>query len=177
MSPAVLDSDRPHDRLSAREEFIAAMSNAATGVTVVTTDGPGGRFAQTVSAMCSVSADPPSLLVCVNQRSPLVSAARRNGHFAVNVLGAAHAHVSDTFAGRPSDGQPYDFGCARWGRLESEAPVLDGAAAAFDCRLTEVSAVGTHLVLIGTVLASRYSGAPPLVYHARAYGTHHPITH
>ncbi|GEB48536.1 flavin reductase family protein [Streptomyces cacaoi] len=47
------------------------MGNAATGVTVVTTDGPHGRYGQTVSAMCSVSADPPALLVCVTVRSPL----------------------------------------------------------------------------------------------------------
>ena len=54
----------------ARETFIAAMGQAATGVTVVTTDGRAGRLGVTVSAMTSVSADPPLLLICVNRRSP-----------------------------------------------------------------------------------------------------------
>lgn len=60
----------PDQLLTSRQDFVAAMGNAATGVTVVSTEGPAGHFAQTVSAMCSVSADPPSLLVCVNERSP-----------------------------------------------------------------------------------------------------------
>jgi flavin reductase len=158
-----------------REEFVTAMANAATGITVVTTDGPGGRYAQTISAMCSVSADPPSLLICVNRRSPLAGAARRNGVFAVSVLGAGQAHISDTFAGRPAGGEPYDFGCARWGRLETGVPVLDGSAAAFDCRLTAATGSGTHLILFGTVLDSTVSAEPPLLYHARAYGVHQPI--
>jgi flavin reductase (DIM6/NTAB) family NADH-FMN oxidoreductase RutF len=43
--------------------FLSAMSGAASGVTVVATDGAGGRFGQTVSAMCSVSADPPLVII------------------------------------------------------------------------------------------------------------------
>jgi flavin reductase (DIM6/NTAB) family NADH-FMN oxidoreductase RutF len=160
---------------SANEEFITAMRNVATGVTVVASEGPGGRYAQTVSAMCSVSADPPSLLVCVNVRSPLADAVCRNGVFAVNVLGAGQAHVCDTFAGRPAAGEPYDFGCARWRQLRTGSPVLDGAAAVFDCRLADSTRTGTHLILVGTVLASTVSAEVPLLYHARAYGTHRPI--
>src|SRR5436190_4986272 len=63
--------ERPEER---RAEFVDAMSRAATGVTVVTSDGIAGRFGQTVSAMCSVSADPPTLLVCINRKSPICDA-------------------------------------------------------------------------------------------------------
>ena len=161
----------------ATEDFIAAMANAATGVTVVTTDGPAGRFAQTVSAMCSVSAEPPSVLVCVNLRSPLGEALRRNGIFAVNVLTVGQSHVSDTFAGRPAAGPPYDFGCADWYTLESGAPVLDRAAAAFDCSLTQESRSGSHHIFVGTVLATGASAQAPLLYHARTYGACLPIDH
>lgn len=158
-----------------REEFVAAMGNAATAVTVVATAGPAGRFAQTVSAMCSVSADPPSILVCVNRRSPLVEAVRRNGVFTVNVLGVGQAHVSDTFAGRPATGEPYDFGCARWRTLHTGAPVLEDATAAFDCRLTAATHSGSHLILVGAVVTSSSTSQAPLLYHARAYGRHDPI--
>src|SRR4051812_9405794 len=54
-----------------RAHFIDAMSRGVTGVTVVTTSGELGDFGQTVSAMCSVSADPPLLLVCINRKSPI----------------------------------------------------------------------------------------------------------
>ncbi|WP_181139908.1 flavin reductase family protein [Streptomyces sp. Ru71] len=173
MSLAPHHLDTPTD--DTRRQFVAAMGNAATGVTVVATDGPAGRLAQTVSAMCSVSADPPSLLVCVNRRSPLVAAVRRNQVFSVNVLSTGQAHVSDTFAGRPAAGEPYDFGCAHWHRLDSGAPGLTGAAAVFDCRLAEARPLGTHVVLVGSVLASRCTDLMPLTYHARSYGAHHPI--
>lgn len=174
-----LTLDDAVDPRTRRADFVAAMGNAATGVTVVATDGPAGRFAQTVSAMSSVSADPPSLLVCVNLRSPLADAAVRNGVFTVNVLAVDQAHVSDVFAGRASGGevpyQPYDFGCASWRPLETGAPGLAGAAAVFDCRLAAGHEHGTHRILLGEVLASSVTAARPLVHHARAYGAPRPL--
>jgi flavin reductase (DIM6/NTAB) family NADH-FMN oxidoreductase RutF len=106
-----------------RGPFVAAMRAAVSGVTVVTTDGPGGRRGLTVSSMASVSADPPTLLVCVTRRSPLVAAIRANGVFAVGVLGAHQAGVAEVFAGRTS-GERFGFGCARWEAGASGAPLL-----------------------------------------------------
>ena len=160
---------------SLQHTFVAAMGNAATGVTVVATDGTGGRFAQTVSAMCSVSAEPPTVLVCVNVRSPLVEAIARHGVFTVNVLADDQAHVADTFAGRPSAGAPYDFGCAEWAVADSGSPALLGAAAVFDCTLAGSVRSGTHRVFLGTVNGSRAEPTRPLVYHARRYGRHEPL--
>ena len=58
----------------ASQDFRAAMGLAATGVSVVTTDGPSGRFGLTVSAVSSVSADPPLVLICINRKSPAIAA-------------------------------------------------------------------------------------------------------
>ena len=100
---------------SSTVNFVAAMGAVATGVTVVATDGPGGRAAQTVSAMCSVSADPALVLVCLHGRSPVNDAISENGVFCVNVLATQHDHVADTFAGRPWPGkQRWDFTCGHW---------------------------------------------------------------
>ena len=52
-----------------RDNFLQGMAHAASTVSVITTDGAHGREGVTVSAMCSVSADPPSLLVCVHHLS------------------------------------------------------------------------------------------------------------
>jgi flavin reductase (DIM6/NTAB) family NADH-FMN oxidoreductase RutF len=158
-----------------RSAYLRAMAAAVTGVTVVSTDGPAGRFAQTVSAMCSVSAEPPTLLVCVNRASPLVAAVAANGVFAVNVLAAGQAHVADTFAGRPAGGGAYDFGCAEWASLASGAPALLGAAAVFDCTATSATDAGTHRVLFGLVGAADGGGAPSLAYARRTYGRHAPL--
>ena len=144
-----------------RTAFIEAMSRAATGVTIVTTDGPAGRFGQTVSAMCSVSADPPSLLVCIKTTSVIVNAIRQRRAFGVNVLRADQRRVADTFAGRKTWGEPYDFAIATWDTLETGVPLLVGAVGRFDCRLDTVLEVGSHSVMFGDVVAADSAAGTP----------------
>lgn len=155
---------------AARNEFLHAMRRAVTGVQVVTTGGPAGRFAVTVSAMSSVSADPPLLLVCINRRSPVCGAILENRTFCINVLSAEQARVSDTFAGRISDGKPYDFGCAEWSVQRSACPQLVGAVASFDCALWKAHEAGSHVVLIGRALSVSDDDRTPLLYTAACYG-------
>ena len=104
------------------EAFLGAMRVQATAVNVVTSDGPGGRVGVTVSAMSSVSAEPPLILACVNRRSPCVATIRENGVFCINALSAEQSHLADTFAGRPNAGVPFDFRAASWTVLETRAP-------------------------------------------------------
>ena len=68
------------------ELFREAMSCVASAVSVVTTDGAFGCAGMTVSSMCSVSDDPPSVLVCLNKVSPVSEIVRTNGTMCVNVL-------------------------------------------------------------------------------------------
>lgn len=160
----------------AREQFLAAMGLATSAVTVVTTDGPAGRYGQTVSAMCSVSADPPTVLVCVNRTSPLCAAIVINECFAVNLLAATQVRVSDMFAGRtPSGAVPYDFSCASWTVRVTGSPILRGAIAIVDSRLSQAVEVATHVVLIGAVAASSSWPSESLAYRARMYGRHSPF--
>lgn len=158
-----------------RTAFIEAMSRTATGVTIVTTEGPAGRFGQTVSAMCSVSADPPSLLVCIKTTSVIVNAIRQHRALGVNVLRADQRRVADTFAGRSNWGTPYDFGIARWNTLETGSPLLIGAVGRFDCRLSTVLEVGSHSVLFGDVVSAESASGTPLLYARRSYGEHQEI--
>jgi flavin reductase len=153
----------------ARSEFIAAMALAATPVTVVTTDGPAGRFGLTVSAVSSVSADPPMLLCCVNRKSPCAAAINANGRFAVNLLGAENRVIAESFAGRPREGLAYDFTNNGWRTGLHAMPVLEGAAASFECEIESWHDAGTHRIFIGRVLASRQGDAAPLVYFNRAF--------
>jgi len=66
--------------------FVEAMAAAVSPVSIVTTNGPAGRFGLTVSAVTSVSADPPLVLACINKKSPLLSAIRTNKLFCINML-------------------------------------------------------------------------------------------
>ena len=161
----------------ARRSFLEAMAEAATGVTLVTSDGPAGRFGVTVSAFASVSADPPMLLACINRKSPAAAAIAANGGFCVNVLTAAQSFLADVFAGRSDRYAPYDFTCADWQRTEGGWRLTD-AVASFACALDREVAAGSHQILIGHVLAThrnRQADAGSLVYSRRAYSIAQPI--
>lgn len=156
-----------------RERFISAMRAAVTGVSVVTTDGVGGRLGLTVSALASVSAEPAMLLVCISRRSPVVAAIRPNGVFGVNVLGEEQAALAETFAGRtPSR---FDFGVGSWEAGATGVPLLAVAAARFDCLVASTFEAGSHTVIVGDVLAAEAGEAAPLAYTDGAYASVSPL--
>lgn len=156
-------------------DFTRAMGAAATGVTVVTTEGGAGRFGLTVSALASVSAEPPLLLVCVNRRNPCVAAITQNGRFAVNILGETQADVARIFAGRAGDGSDYDFTRHTWRLGGHGQPLLDGASAQFECEVDTIHDAGTHRIFIGRAVSAIRGGSPPLIYSNRTYGGVTPL--
>jgi flavin reductase len=161
--------DKPLRPGETSSNFIAAMSRAATGVSVVTTGGIGGQFGLTVSAMCSVSADPPLLLACVNRRSPTVAAIDMNGVFAVNVLNAGQKAYAETFSGRPLTGEPFDFAAHEWVLGTTGLPVIPQAVAVFECEIDTSHDAGSHRIFIGRVLSARTGTGEPLIYANRAF--------
>lgn len=166
MTGARQDVSRP---IESSVRFVAAMGRAVTGVTIVATDGAAGRFGITVSAFTSVSAEPPLVLVCVNRKSPVVTAVLANGVFCINVLADAHRHVADSFAGRNAEGRPYDFAIGAWDTAVTGAPLLTGSLATFDCFLESWHDAGSHRILIGKVASAGQADALPLAYAQRSY--------
>jgi flavin reductase (DIM6/NTAB) family NADH-FMN oxidoreductase RutF len=150
--------------------FREAMSRLGAAVHVITTAGPAGKAGTTATAVCSVSDAPPTLLVCLNQRSQTNSALAHNGVFCVNTLGHGGAAMADLFAGRTGVNGVDRFAAGEWSVLATGSPVLTVAAVAFDCRVIEVRTVGSHNVFFGAVEMVRPGpGGPVLVYHERAY--------
>ncbi len=148
-----------------REKFISAMRGVASSVTVVTTDGEAGRFGATVSAFSSVSADPPTVLVCLFAESRIAKAVTANGRFCVNVLPENEPWIADRFAGRHDERVVDRFdGVA----CDGDAPVIVGATG-FACDLQQSIRSGSHLILIGHVRDVVDAEAPPLTYRAGSY--------
>ena len=147
-----------------------AMSRFAGAVHVVTTDGPHGRRGATVIAACSVSDEPPTILVCLNRMKPENDCFAQNGVFALNTLAGEHRPLADAFSGLTGLSQDERFALARWDTGGSGAPVLENALTAFDCVLEEARDVATHRILIGRVTGLRFGDSlQPLLYHRRAY--------
>jgi flavin reductase (DIM6/NTAB) family NADH-FMN oxidoreductase RutF len=150
--------------------FRDAMSRLGAAVHVVSTAGPAGRTGFTATAVCSVSDQPPMLLVCLNRKSQGAPILRDNGVFCVNTLNAAGADIADLFAGRTGASREERFATGTWGTLTTGSPVLATAVVAFDCRVVEIKAVASHNVIFGAVEAAQLGPAgPALVYHGRAY--------
>jgi flavin reductase len=149
--------------------FVNAMSRAVSGVSIVTTDGPSGRFGITVSSMVSVSAEPPMLLICVNRSSVAHDAIRDNGVFAINVLTSRQQCMANQFAGRRGSGRPYQFARRFW-VLDEAIPRLRAAAASFHCELESATTFGSHSVIVGRVGRSHAGQDTPLLYTGRDYG-------
>lgn len=141
-------SDLAPEALSFRE----GMSRLGAAVNLVATDGVAGRHGLTVSAVCSVTDSPPTLLVCINRKSFSHDAFMENGVLSVNVLSDEHQGLSQTFS-RRIEGDRFDFG--HWESRVSGAPCLVDAAVSFDCRIADVSLRGTHSVLFCHVLDTR----------------------
>ncbi len=150
--------------------FRDAMSRLGAAVHVITTAGPAGKAGTTATAVCSVSDAPPTLLMCLNRRSHTNSAVVQNGVFCINTLAHGGEAIADLFAGRTGVKGADRFIGGEWVTLTTGSPILTAAAVAFDCRVTEVRAVGTHDVFFGAVETVRMGpGGPVLVYHERAY--------
>ena len=127
------------------------MARFAAAVHIVTTDGPAGSTGFTASAACSVTDDPPTVLVCLNRASELHGIFQENGVFCLNILAAGQRNLSELFSHRAGWPMRQRFEMPVWETLVTGAPVLRDALACFDCRIVEVREVGTHWVMFGAV--------------------------
>lgn len=155
-------------RSAARGAFIDAMRIVANSVAVVTTDGPGGLQGATVSAFSSVSADPPTILVCLRSQSRIAQAVAENGAFCVNVLPQYAQEIAERFAG----GQDMHF-ANRFEGIGYECepgflPILHGATA-FLCGIEQIVTSGSHRIFIGQVRNVRRGAPEPLTYFDGGY--------
>jgi 4-nitrophenol 2-monooxygenase / 4-nitrocatechol 4-monooxygenase, reductase component len=148
-------------------EFRNVIGHFASGVTVITTAAEGRRHGTTASAVTSLALEPPMLLVCMNRESATGAAMARSGAFAVNILGEAHGELAIRFARKGDD----KFAGVEIADGECGQPLLAGAIAHLECRVTEQVAAGTHIVFIAEVEAGTAQvGAPPLAYYRGRFG-------
>jgi len=158
------------------QAFIDGMRQLAAGVTVVTTVLDGRRAGLTATAVCSVSAEPPQLLVCINRGAEAHDVVRASGRFAVNLLASEQQHLAHAFAGNAAIYGERRFEQACWTTLATGAPVLRDCVATFDCRLVEAVPAATHTVFIGRVEAVHIEpDLTPLVYAEGDYGLIAPL--
>lgn len=151
------------------EEFRAAMSTFATGVTVVTTRAEETLHGLTVNAFCSLSLAPPLVLVCVDKKAQSHDFILAGRCFAVNVLSAAQQELSQRFAQNHLNGEARFAGTAHT-QAATGAPILEHVLAWLDCKLVAAHEGGDHTIFVGEVVALGHGEkAEPLLYFRSGY--------
>lgn len=147
------------------QDFRVGMQQLAAGVSIIATESEGSRGGLTATAVCSLSAEPPRLLVSVNRSGytfGLISASRK---FSVNILSADQADIAMLFASPAPNGAEDRFAVGTWWTEETGAPMLAEAVVAFDCKVVSIIDTGSHGIIIGDIMhAAIEPDRSPLLY-------------
>ncbi len=149
-----------------------ALGRFATGVTVITTRTPDGKYeGLTANSFSAVSLDPPLVLWSLRLASPSIEGFKGAGHFVVNVLSSDQSEASRHFATPRRD---------KFDQMEFNAglggcPMLGASLAIFECRTETTIDGGDHIIFIGRVIRAHYRDGEPLIFAGGRYGTHLPL--
>jgi flavin reductase (DIM6/NTAB) family NADH-FMN oxidoreductase RutF len=154
-----------------RAMFFAIMGAFPTGVAVVTAlDVDRQPRGLTTNALCSVSADPMLMLVCVDKNSNTLPALRHSQLFVVNYLSASRGELANTFASKDPD----KFAHVSWRPAQNGMPWLHADSIAHaECSVQREIEAGDHFIFLAQVDAGQppAPGTKPLIYFRRTYGT------
>src|SRR3954470_7825385 len=131
------------------EQFKLGMRILAGAVNVITSAHGGRRYGMTATAVCSATAEPPTVLVCINKLATTHGAVVKAKAFCVNVLRAEDWELSTTFSGGQSGENR--FKNRNWTRLATGSPVLFDSLVSFDCRVVKSLTHGSHSIFLGQV--------------------------
>ena len=149
-------------------EFKEAMSFLAAAVCVVTTRVDEEVFGFTASSICSVSAEPPTMLVCVNRESTSHAKLQLSGVLAINLLTSGHEALSRAFSSKLRPEEKFRYG--NWTELKTGAPILQDSLVSCDCNVESVTELGTHAIYFCSVQGIRFGASgKALVYFRRNY--------
>jgi len=146
------------------------MGRFATGVTVVAARHGPLLAGMTANAIASISIDPPLMMASIARKAETHAAIIGSHAFAVSVLTRDQHDLAECFA-QPTTAEKLKRFCdAAWHEAETGSPILEGALAYFDCRLSARHDGGDHAIFIGEIVAAGYrEDAEPLLWYASAY--------
>jgi len=158
----------------AAPQFRNAMRQLAGGISVITAGRGDDISGLTVTSVASLSAEPPSLIFCLNRSSSTWPILNRYASFGVNVISPEQQHVAERFSGRHGEKGAERYAGADWISLATGTPLLSGAIAVLDCTVEETIDRPASSIVIGRVVALQVQGeaATPyaLAYWRGAYG-------
>ena len=160
-------SPRATERGFDSAHFRQALSQFATGVTVITTRLADGSFrGLTASSFNSVSLDPPLVLWSLGERANSLPIFSGNSHYVINVLAAGQEELALRFSRRTED----PFAGVEYMLSRTGQPILKGAAAWFECHNRSRYPEGDHVIFVGEVEECEVDPQPALLFHGGRFG-------
>jgi flavin reductase (DIM6/NTAB) family NADH-FMN oxidoreductase RutF len=148
------------------DEFRAVLGRFPSGVTVVTAkDQDGSDQGMTVSAFCSVSLDPPLILVCIEKSASAYKALTSAPGFIVNILSTEQEQLARRFSIIDID----RFEGVGFTRSSSGCAILDDVLGVLECRRHSLFDGGDHTIILGEVETTRVESGTPLLYYRGGY--------
>lgn len=146
-------------------KFRTAMGHFASGVTVVTTRDGEDLVGLTVSAFCSLSLDPPLVLICIDRNVASHDAISSTGRFAVNILKTEQEELSRRFASRMEN----KFEGVGTTEGVGDVPLITGSLATIECQLRDQLPGGDHTIFVAEVDKVVIGEGEPLLYFRSGY--------
>ncbi|HMD39080.1 MAG TPA: flavin reductase family protein [Candidatus Acidoferrum sp.] len=151
-------------------DFRHALSQFATGVTVVTVErAPGQAYGMTANSLTSVSLEPLLVLICVDQRSHLLPLIKQKRVFAINVLKENQQAVSVYFAQADQSPEADAKLGIRYRWTPAGLPLLEDTLAQIICRVVASYIAGDHTIFLGEVQSAELSPGEPLLFFRSHY--------
>lgn len=153
-----------------QETFKQSMRRLASTVSVVTCLSEGKRHGIAATAVTSLCADPPSVLLCINQSASIAEPLIKEGTFCVNLLSRHQTEVSTAFGGKLKGQERFNLG--QWAENPDGIPYLADAQANLFCTLDGLMTYGTHKIIIGRVVNGTFAEEVcPLIYQDGGYAS------
>ena len=153
-----------------RGRLRALMGRFATGVTVVAARYGPLMAGMTANAIATISIDPPILMASLARKAETHNAIFGSHAFSVSVLADDQQALAECFAQPTTATKLTRFCDAAWHEAETGSPILEGALAYFDCRLTEHHDGGDHTIFLGEIVAAGYrEDAAPLIWYGSRF--------
>ncbi len=146
--------------------FRRACAQFATGIAVASVlDLGGSPHGMTINSFTSDSLDPPLVLISVDLTSNLLPLFEQSGHYGLSFLGQEQQEISSRFALRGQN----RFDGAKWMVGATGLPLIPGALAHLECRVTQTIQAGDHSLLIAEVISADIQSGKPLLYFESGY--------
>lgn len=140
--------------------FKNGMRRLAGAVCIIATSALEKRWGLTATAVCSLSAEPPRLLACVNRNGATLASITDSRRFSANVLGAQHQALAEAFARPPASPTADRFAQGHWTEMTTGAPILADGVVSFDCTVAAIIDTGSHGIVVGDVVDVGINDAP-----------------